>query len=299
MVDVGCLAAFDHLQWLRTGASAAESLNCNQLTVSRHVKKSQQVFGVTLKRKAAEWHLDGDTTLLCAERHVHQRYRWDFDRTLRIDAQHWLRDSYSSLKIDGWQQGNMNYLEYERPVYLLQNRIIDAWLCSSPDHPTDPSLTTIQLCSMPSYLVVKDSHPLAALGSSATLADVRPYPIQPLPKDSFPVFQAVLESLGLNATLDDRLPASPLPIEDLIVGIASPLTIGLYGPGHIVLPCELPILVGDALVVRSEYSEHPRLRKLVCDLLGHIRSVAAGLPAVTILDGAALPLNAKFKSLVS
>jgi len=285
VVSLDCLAALDCLQWLRTGLRAAESLERHQSSIAHDARKCQQIFRIRLTKQAEEWRVIGDDQLLAAERHLHQKYRWDRDLSLRLDAQHWLRDSYSPLQLAGWTKGNMNYLEYSQPLYLIQNRIIDAWLCSAPDQPKHPELTARQLCSMPSYLVVKKEHPLVALGSSASLADVRRYPLLPLPSQSFPVFEAMIASLGLNNSVQPPGDCS-LPIEDLLIGIASPLTISLYGPDYVALPVEIPVSVGDVLVVRTEYADHPRTTRLLEDLLSHLHSIGAGNTNIRVLDKA-------------
>jgi hypothetical protein len=74
----------------------------------------------------------------------------------------------------------MNYPEYSQPLYLIEKRIIDAWLCSAPDQPKHLKITARQLCSMPSYLAVKKEHPLVSLGSFISLADLRLKPLLPL-----------------------------------------------------------------------------------------------------------------------
>jgi len=289
VISLGSLAAFDFLIWLRTGARAAELLRCNQSTVSREAKKCQKIFRVSLIKTSAEWSVIGDEFLLNAERHVHQRYRWESNLPLRLDGQHWLRESYSPLPLDGWIKGNMNYMEYRQPLYLLQNRIIDAWLCSSPDHPCNPDLTAIQLCSMPSYLVVKRSHPLVELGTSITLDDVRRYPRLPLPRQAFPAYESVLDSLGLNQENQSFVSTSLAPIEDLLVGIASPLTISQYGSDYVPLPIKIPVLVGDTLVIRTEFADHPRTDSLLGHLRSQLHSIACEMTDVEILDDALTP----------
>jgi DNA-binding transcriptional LysR family regulator len=282
LVELGCFAALDHLQWLRTGARAADILNCHQSKISRDAKKCQRIFGVTLTKRACEWRMTGDDTLLSAERRIHQRYRWDNDLPLRLDGQHWMRDDYEPLPLQGWLKGNFNYLEYEQPHFLLKKRIIDTWLCSAPDHPKDPDLTAIELCSMPCQLTVKNNHPLAALGTSVTLDDIRRYPLLPLPDQSFPILASILQSLGLDHHDHAVMANASLPVEDLVVGIASSLRIGRYGPDHVVLPIELPVSTGDVLMVPAEFADHPRTRTLVRQLLDHLRSVSAGMADLQI-----------------
>ena len=291
MVTLECLDSLDHLQWLRTGARAAEVLQCNQSTISRDARKCQEVFGVRLVKRASEWEVEGGTSLLEAERLLHQRYRWEMRLPLRLDAQHWLRESYEPLNLQGWVKGNFNYLEYHRPLELLRQRILDAWLCSAPDHPVEAGLSVIRLCSMPSWLMVNGRHPLVAMGASVTLEDVRRYPLLPLPDQSFPVFQGLLADLGLTAARPEPEAAAEtsLPLEDLLVGIASPLTAHLYGPEWVPLPLRLPITVGDVLVVRSEFAAHPRTRSLVEALIQRLHGLCSDLPEVEI-HTAAVPV---------
>lgn len=284
MVELECLAALDHLQWLRTGARAAEWLGCSPSSISRSTRRCEKVFGISLKKRLAEWRLIGDDTLIQAERHLHQRHRWSGATPLRLEAQHWQRHCYGSLVLEGWTLGNLNYLEYHQPRYLLEKRVIDGWLCTAPDAPDNDTLQAIPLCSMPSLLVVQPSHPLAALGPAVDLKAVRRYPLLPLPHQSFPIVEAVLDSLGLNH--QRRLAPSALPIEDLIVGLASPLTLSLYGPATIALPIALPVRFGDVLVVHRDFGDHPRTQALVSSLLRHLRMFTQAMPDVELHDEA-------------
>ena len=287
MVTVDSLAALDCLQWLRTGSRAAELLRCNQSTVSRYSKACQQVFGVSLVKRSSEWVLQGDDRLLAAERRVHQLYRWQSDGPLRLELQHWLRDWYAPLHLDGWVKGNLNYFEYERPAYLLSNRIIDAWLCSTPDLPRDPAFHGIQLCSMPTLLCVQPGHPLLELGSNVTLADVGAYPLLPLPEDAFPVFNGRMQALGLGPVGMAAASGAACP-EEWMVGIANPITLSLYGPQAVVLPLQLPITVGDALVVHADFADHPRIGRLVDLLTGYLCAQTAGMDGVVVHGSASL-----------
>lgn len=303
MVTLDGLEALDHLIWLRTGARAAEALGCNQSTISRHAARCQKVFAIRLVRRAAEWQVRGETTLLHAERRLHQNYRWEAGLPLRLDAQHWLRDLYGSCQLPGWKTGNMNYLEYERPRELLKQHIIDAWLCCAPDIPDDPELTCVQLSEMPMQLLVKQGHPLLRRTAPLTIVEASAYPLLPLPQGAFPVFEAKLASLGWNqpaAAARQRCAEQPegetLPIEDLHLGIASPLTRSLYGPDYRILPLTLPISFGDVLVVRSEFAQHPRYQELLVSLLDHLSAqvadAAAEVRVLTAERFEALPLVA-------
>ncbi len=76
LVSVEVLAALDALLWLRTGDRAAAHLQCIQSTVSRHSRRCLQVFGLHMEKRAGEWCLRGDQTLIDLERSVHQLLRW-------------------------------------------------------------------------------------------------------------------------------------------------------------------------------------------------------------------------------
>ena len=299
MVDLESLAAFDCLQWLRTGDSAAQLLGCSQSTVSRSTKRCQEAFGVRLVKRAAEWHVQGDGTLLNAERRVHQLHRWSADLPLRLDCQHWLRHVYGELDLAGWVTGNLNYLEYERPLQLLRERVIDAWICSAPDHPQEPDLVAVRLCSMPSLLVARASHPLLRHGASLPLEAATRYPLLPLPAQAFPVFQKVLEDLGFHSdfrglpALATELGHDPQAAEDLALGVASPLTLPLYGDDWRPLPLTLPVSVGDVVMLRADLASHPRAEALIHALAMRLDSLAAlGAQMEVLVDVAAERLPA-------
>lgn len=291
VVTLECLDAFDHLMWLRTGARAAEVLGCNQSTISRHAARCQQTFDIKLRRESAELVVVGDQELLAAERRLHQHYRWEMGLPLRFEAQHWMREFYASWQQPEWTKGNLNYLEYARPLDLLKQRIIDAWLCGAPDIPDDPELTCVQLYALPMLLAARLDHPLQ-LKSPLTLQDVAAYPLLPLPQAAFPVFEARLEALGLVGSGSEPPPdaSTPgeqaLPFAERCLGIASALTLPLYGPEYQALPVEIPIHFGDVLVIRSEFAAHRRSQELLDSLLVHVRAATAGTDSVRVCEQA-------------
>lgn len=290
MVSLECLDAFDHLIWLRTGARAAEALDCNQSTISRHSSKCQQIFNVKLRRESGEWNVSGDTELLAAERRLHQHYRWEMRLPLRFEMQHWMRNFYNAWQPTGWTKGNLNYLEYARPLDLLKHRIIDAWLCGAPDLPEDPDLTCVQLFEMPMLLAARQDHPLLQRQAPLTLKEVAAYPLLPLPQTAFPVFEAQLKALGLagppaDVPMDSAGRATGgLSFAERSLGIASALTLPLYGPDYVALPLEIPIVFGDVLVIRSEFASQRRIQALLESLLAHIRVATASCAGVRVLE---------------
>jgi hypothetical protein len=291
MVEQGCLASLDGLIWLRTGHQVAAKFNQHQTTVSRNSRKCAKIFGISLERQAAEWQVIGDQKLLALQRKVHQHVRFQSNQPLRLDAQHWSGPLLCAPAPTGWILGNLNFLEYQRPEQLLRKRIIDAWLTSYPDTPDqDPDLATIRLSTMPMYLVVQAGHPLLALGDAVSFADVARYPLLPLPEQAFPKFQRMLKAMGLDP---DPSTSEPLAadnvacqerIEDLMVGFSSPQTLPLFGEEIRILPLNLPIEVGDALVVRREFSEFPQIQALIDLLRNRLTELAKTTPDLCVLE---------------
>ena len=292
VVELDWLAALDGLIWLRTGHQVEARLQIGQSSVSRLSRKCADVFGLSLARRGAEWHLNGDTTLLNLERRVHQAVRWTRGSPLRLEAQHLSGPLLCEPAPAGWIAGCFHFHEYERPLQLLREGVIDAWVASYPDVPavTDPAIACIGLSRMPIWLVVDQSHPLLELGEQVTFADVAAYPCMPLPDGAFPKFQAVLAACGLwNGGTEERIrnPAwfGQVNSEDLLVGFATPLSLLLSGDGCRVLPLELPLEVGDALLVPRQYERAPKVLQLLADLRLRLESLAGAAPGMVVLDG--------------
>ena len=288
MISVDCLAALDHLIWLRTGQRAAEALDCVQPTVSRNSRKCLEVFELELERSRGEWRLIGDPTLLNLERRVHQLQRWSRNHTLRLEAQHWSAPGLDRLNLQGWWRGNFNQLDYEQPQLLLEQSVIDAWICSAPDAPIKPGLHGFRLTTMPMQLMVPCGHPLAARRGPIPWEDLLPYPVLPLPSGSFPLFERVLERCALLPCpeREQAMRQAPWwgqqPVEDLLIGYASPLTLHLYGEGWVRLDQALPVEVGDVLMVREAFLDHPRTQALHRQLIEHLSGLAADHPDVIV-----------------
>ena len=291
MVGVELLEALDGLIWLRTGHQVASRFNLNQSTVSRNSKKCVQEFCLSLVRRHSEWFVDGDPTLLNLERYVHQVSRWRDNKPLRLEAQHWSAPFLCSPTPSGWIAGNLNYLEYERPLKLLKERVIDAWVTSYPDalNDDDPDFTAIRLSRLAMLLVVQEGHPLLELGSEITYEDVARFPFLQLPSGSFPKFQNVLENLGLwptesgSADFDWR---GRSDIADLMVGFSTPLTLPLYGDSYRALPLQVPVEVGDGLVVAREWADSSQTHHLVSFLRSRLETLAEATWGIEVLQEA-------------
>ena len=97
-----------------------------------------------------EWELIGDTTSLDLERKVHQRWRWEKQQPLRLEAQHWSGPALCHPVPEGWISGNFDFFDYQRPIELLRKGVIDTWVASYPDIPDhdDVEIASIRLNRM-------------------------------------------------------------------------------------------------------------------------------------------------------
>lgn len=289
MVTVEVLASLDALIWLRTGERAAALLQTTQSKVSRHSRRCLELFQLRMKKVAGEWKLLGDPSLLNMERRVHQLLRWTSGRQLRLEAQHWCAHLLQPSVPGPWVTGNANYLIYQRPLQLLLDGVIDAWLCSSPDLPEHPDLAGLPLVSMPLQLVVKPGHPLLAR-PSLHFDDLADYPVLPLPDGAFPRTQRLLEDWGLWScpARDRRLRRASwhgqVPVEDLMISFETPLRLAAgVAENWLPLPLSLPLQVGEALMVRREYADQPLFGGLVEALRHRASCLARDRPEVEIL----------------
>lgn len=275
--DLDCL---DLVVWLRTGDHAASRLAVSQPTISRAIRRVSESLGVSLAKVEGEWVVRGDQTLLRLERLLHQRYRWLRRLPLRMEAQYYSGPLFCEPAPPGWMVGNFDYLEIHTPLRHLRSGVIDAWIGCYPDvpEPEDPEFACFHLTRLPASLVVRADHPLLALGAAISLEDVKRYPSLALTDGAFPRVQARLQELGLwnlpqQGSRYARQRWEGLVDADLVVGYASAFTLHLFEAPQVILPVPLGLEVGDSLVVRREYADHPRLLAV----LEHLRQRAAEL----------------------
>lgn len=76
----------------------------------------------------------------------------------------------------------------------------------------------------------------------------------------------------------------------MLIGYSSPLTLHAYGPGWVRLEQQLPVQVGDVLMVHQEFSAHPRTLMLRAQLLDHLTVLAADQPDVVIHRNVTQPI---------
>jgi DNA-binding transcriptional LysR family regulator len=292
------LACLDLIVWLRTGANAARRLGISQPKVSRAVQSVTEVLGVSMAKKEGEWEILGDQSLLNLERSVHQEYRWLKSLPLRLEAQYYSGPHYCDPAPIGWLPGNFDFVEIHTPLCHLRTGVIDAWIGCYPDIPEDddPDLVCFHLTRLPTHLVVSPDHPLLKKKGKITLEDVCQYPSLALQDNAFPKIQAALTSLNLwnspqSLSRYEHLKWEGLVSSDLTIGYATALSIGLFQHPKVVLPLEIPLEVGESLVVRRRYASHPRLQNLLEHLRQKARDLARRFPEIRLL-GTGSPASA-------
>ena len=290
VVSIEELDCLDLLIWLQTGAEAASRLSSSQPRISRIVQKVSGLFGVDISKENGEWGINGDIALLNLERRGHQEYRWRMGRALRIDAQCHSGLLFCDSVPDEWIAGNFDYLENFSPLQHLCNSVIDAWIACYPDVPDeeDEDFACFHLSRLPLCLVVGEGHPLLRFGDQITFEMVKEYPSLLLPAGAYPKLQIGLQKLGLwNLPQDVRhfpqVRSKARFPSDLIVGITTAFAIHLFSRPQVILPISIPLEVGDTLVVRREYADHPALLSLLDQLRSRVTMLRQKYPELTIL----------------
>jgi DNA-binding transcriptional LysR family regulator len=289
VIDLDTLAAFDGLQWLRTGEEVEKRFGVSGSTISRQSQRCLRRFGLRLERREGEWHVVGDATLLQMERRVHQTARWLGHRPLRLEATYWSGPLLATPTPPGWILGLSSIVGIPRNFQLVRDRIVDAFLTGLPDlpEPDDPDLTALVLSSMPVFFVAAPDHPLRGQ-SRLSLAEIARFPSLALPPNSYPRVEAGLRRIGLwndpvrmnryrRDLWEGRAEA------DLTIGYGTPLSLEVSGGSLVRLPLALPFRSGEALVVRRESLDHPKLLALRQLLLGRLRQLAERHPEIEVL----------------
>lgn len=261
-----------------------------QSSISRNVHKVAKEFHLKISRQARRLVIEGDQRLLAEQRLLHQRYRWQHDLPLRLDAQYYSGPLLCNPAPDGWLLGEFDFMEIATPLQLLRQGILDAWIGVYPDtpDPDDPELLCIDLCRYPTHLVVAQGHPLLARGGRLTLKDLQAYPSLALPDGAFPRVQERLEALGLwNSPMRVHRYKHELwegrTADQVTIGYASVFTMNLFPIKQQVLPIGIDLEVGDCLIIRRCYRDHPRLRTLLNLLQQRVAELAQNLDELRLV----------------
>ena len=281
MFDVFRLSCLDYLVWLRSGKDAALRLNCNQATVSRNAKSVAEFLDLDARKLEGEWYLDGDLSILNAERKVHQAYRWAYGKSLRIDAVYGVGTPYFQALPDAWVCGQSNFLNVIYPLELLRNSILDVWMGCYPDVPSDDDeLIVIHLTRYPYYFLVDPQHPLLESQGSLALADIQQFPVLALPDGSFPKIQHHLKGLGLQRS---NIGVARHEVsrwegrtkDQVTISYGSVHTVGNFHGTKVPLPLSTGLTLGDSLVVKRQLAGSDYFRQLLLSLARRARCLSS------------------------
>ena len=204
MISIADLKYLDFQIWLRSGEECAKRLFTTQSTISRRNAETLKILNLKTKRDDfGEWIIEGDTKLLSMERNIHQLYRLsNNEEKLRLEATFWAGPTLAQPAPEGWVNGVWNHVGMARPLHLIHEGIIDAWISSyQPDlpEPDNPDFAVIDLCKTPVKLVANKHHPLAKK-KDICKQDLESFPALSLPKGWFPRTEEKLRSHGLWST---------------------------------------------------------------------------------------------------
>lgn len=281
------LEALDSLLWLRSAEHVAERYGHSEATISRYRHRDLQCFALQMQRQqAGEWELIGDTSLLMLERQVHQAARWAGFRPLRLEASYWSAPLLRNPPLPAWVLGCSTIVGVPRLFQLLEERILDAVITGLPDVPVagDAALLAIPLIRMPVFFVVADGHPLLQR-SQVSFEDIAQFPSLALPEGAYPLVEQALRQQGLwNDGVRMHRYRRELwegrAEQELVVGYGTALSLEVSGANLHRLPLQLPFTSGDALVLRRDHAQHPRIQELLQALYDRYRVKVEQYPEV-------------------
>lgn len=283
MVERDDLEALDVLLWLGTGELAAAWLGCHQATVSRRLARCRETFGLDLRRLQGDWQC-APNALLDLERRVHQLSRFLGQRPLRIDGFPVGSDPLLQPPPAGWAVGRCDLIGVARPLRLLRERVIDAWLSDAPQDIRCQDLDGLALRPLwqaPVQLVASAAHPLAGERGLGP-ADLLRFPSLDLPAEGYPRSSQLLHSLGFgNQPMAlrrlDLVSWQDLTADQVLLSCSTPLHRPAT-PKLRLLDAAPLFWSGGVLVVLQDQADQPALLRLEDALRRRLKDLAPSLP---------------------
>ncbi|MEB3301955.1 MAG: LysR substrate-binding domain-containing protein [Cyanobacteriota bacterium] len=272
MLTPARLAAFDTLMWVSNGHHAGRVTALSQPTISRAAHQVSTALGLHLRKVRGEWQASDDTLRLSRERLLHQASRLAGSAPTRLEAGALSSRLLAEPAPAGWVLGREDAINLPRSRSLLQQRVIDAWLCTSAlDLPPDPdqTLAVMDLHRQPLRLVAGPSHPLVG-ERGLSVADLAPFPSVALEGNWYPHSAARLLEQGLWSA-PRRLSHhksqhwEQSTADGHTLAYASPWTLARNSALH-PLDFDLGLDHALALVVLRDLEDHPRIQELFEEL---------------------------------
>ena len=274
MISIADLKYLDFQIWLRSGEECAKRLFTTQSTISRRNAETLKTLDLKTKRdEFGEWIMEGDTRLLNMERNIHQLYRLsNHEEKLRLEATFWSGPTLATPVPEGWINGVWDHVGMTRPLHLIREGIIDAWISSyQPDlpEPDNPDFAIIDLCKTPVKLVANQYHPLAKK-KDICKQDLESFPALSLPKGWFPRTEEKLRSHGLWST-EARMKRYKKELWEGKTEDQSTLSyatcLGLEAMKNLsVLDYDLDLISGESLIVKKSLTDSEEIHSLVSRL---------------------------------
>ena len=271
LISIEDLKCLDYQIWLRSGEQCARRLFTAQSTVSRRNAETLKTLGINLKRdNFGEWITEGDSKLIEMERRIHQLYRFcDNNEKLRLEATFWAGPTLATPVPEGWVNGVWDHAGMTRPLHLIREGIIDAWIASyQPDLPKgdNPDFAVIDLCTTPVKLVANKHHPLAKK-KGICKQDLEAFPSLSLPEGWFPRTEEKLQSHGLWSS-GARMKKYKKELWDGKTEDQSTLSyatcLGLEVMEDLtILDYDLNLTSGESLVMKKSFAEHTQIQSLL------------------------------------
>ena len=282
MISIADLKYLDFQIWLRSGEECAKRLFTTQSTISRRNAETLKTLDLKLKRdEFGDWVTEGATKFLEMERNIHQLYRLNNNKErLRLEATFWAGPTLATPVPEGWINGIWNHVGMIRPLYLIREGIIDAWISSyQPDLPEqdDPEFAVIDLCKTPVKLVANKNHPLSNK-KNIDKQDLEAFPSLSLPSGWFPRTEAKLRSHGLWST-EARMKKYKKELwegktEDQAT-LSYATCLGLEVMKNLtVINYDLNLISGESLIVKKSLIDNEKIQSLVSHLKRRILNKA-------------------------
>lgn len=287
MVEREDLEALDFLLWHGKGQLAAASLGCHQATVSRRLSRCRRIFRLRLCRHEGEWQC-APNALLDLERQVHQLGRFLGQAPLRLEGFPIGSGPLLQPQPPGWIVGCSDHLGVDRPLQLLRQRVIDAWLCDAEqDLPREAldDLVVLPLWRAPVQLVGQPGHPLAG-EQGLTSADLLRFPSLDLPAEGYLRSRELFRGQGFGDTpcamrRYDLISWEGLTADEVLLTCSTPLN-RLANPEVALLDAPPLFWNGGALLVRRDQADQPAVHALVARLRQRLHDLAGSLPACVL-----------------